>query len=424
VSVDPAPGPNGTYDQGTSVTLTANPQPNWHFVEWLGDVTGTDNPVTFSLDSNMAVTASFASDFKQFTLNLDVQGMGSVSVDPEPILGTYDTATVVHLNAVPALGWKFDGYSGDLTSTSAMDSVVMDADKNITATFSEINYGSGALEIDSTWDLYDAVMTANNNSSIDTLVLTTPGVYTSMHTEDVAVTAPLTIMAKPGLSEKPVITNSDPEKSNIDIFRVFEDFTLIGVKIDGGHPKSHGMKYAVRLSNYTDGDTVRFGVNQIFENVDFINMYQDKDPNKDGHAFKIDRNVRAGLVKFENCTFNGTGYEAIRISDTEKWATDRPLDTLIVRNCTFTNIDAEGIRYYSDPVDDTPDAPVIIEHCTFDHTATRVMYLKNSGGAIVRDIIISNSIPSGHGRDDDLMDAQGTAVFPSYVSHIDTFNVK
>ncbi|GJQ62392.1 MAG: hypothetical protein SCALA702_14450 [Melioribacteraceae bacterium] len=425
VAVDPAPGPLGTYDQGTEITLTATAQPDWHFVEWLGDVTGTDNPVTFTLDSNMVVTGSFASDFTQYTLTLDKTGLGEVYVDPQPILGTYDSNAVEHLNAVAAQGWQFDGFTGDLTSTSAIDSVLMDGDKSIMATFSEIQFGAGALEIEDTYDLYDAVMLANNNSIVDTLVLVTSGgLYTTQNTADVAVTKPLVIMAKPGLDEKPIITNSDSEASNLDIFRVFEDFKVEGVVFDGGHEMSHGMKYAVRLSNYTDGDTVRHGANQIFINCDFLNMYEAKDPSKDGHIFKIDKDVRAGKVMFEGCTVNGTGYEAIRISDTEKWPTDRALDTLIVRNCTFTNCDAEAIRYYSDPVDDTPDAPLFIQHVTFDHTATRVMYLKNSGGAVVENIIISNSISSGHGRDDDLMDAQGTSMFMSYVNHVDTFNVK
>lgn len=423
VAVDPLPGATGTYDQGTEVTVTATPYTNWHFVEWFGDAASTNNPFTFAVDSNMTVTGSFASDFKQFSLNVDVTGKGEVSVNPLPILGTYDTNTVVVLSAAPVPGWQFDGFTGDLSSTSLVDSVTMDADKNIAAKFSEIQFGSSALEIDSTWDLYDAVMTANNNSIVDTLVLTTPGVYTSHNTADVAVLAPLTIMAKPGLEAKPVITNSDPEQSNLDIFRVYEDFTLIGVVVDGGNEQTHGMKYGIRLSNNSNGDTVRYGANQTFKDIDFLNLFEAKDIAKDGHAFKIDTQVRAGAVKFDGCTFNGTGYEAIRISDTEKWPTDRPLDTLIVRNCTFTNIDAEGIRYYSDPVDDTPDAPVIIEHCTFDNSATRVIYLKNSGGAIVKDLIISNSRLSNHGRDGDLLDAQGTMVYPSYVSHIDTFNV-
>lgn len=424
VELNPEPV-DGVYEQGTSVTITAVPQTNWKFVEWLGDVTGMVNPVTFAVDSNMQVTASFASVFTQFTLNVETSGLGSVTQNPAPILGTYDTSKVVVLTAFPAQGWQFSGWSGDLIGTGNPDSVTMDSDKNVIAAFTELTFERRALEIDTTWDLYDAVQFANNNSFIDSLILiTSGGLYTSRNTEDVAVTAPLTIVAAPGLAEKPIITNSDPEASNLDVFRVFDDFTIVGVVMDGGHEKSHGMKYGIRLSHYTGSDSVKNGANIIIMDCDFKDFFEAKDPNKDGHAFKIDVGVLAGTVRIENSTFANFGYEAIRISDTEKWLTDRALDSLIVKNCTFTNIDAECVRYYSDLDPATPDAPVVIEHITVNNSATRVFYLKNSGGAIVRDVIVANSRMSNHGRDDDLMDAQGNGDFLSYTSHIDTFNVR
>jgi uncharacterized repeat protein (TIGR02543 family) len=427
VVANPEPGEDGTYDEGETVELTAVPAVDWAFVEWLGDVPSTDNPVTFTVDSNMTVTASFLSTLTQFSLNTTIVGNGEVLFSPEPVIDTYDTNTVVQVTAVPALGWLFDGWTGDLTSASLVDTVTMDSDKNITATFTEEQVAEGILEIDDSWDLMDAVDYANNNSTVHTLKLTTSGgLYTTLRSGTVQVWAPLSIVAADSLAEKPIISNTNPDgtQGTIDILRVYDDITLKDVIIDGSTTYSAGMKYGVRYSNSTAPDTVRWGANAIFMNVDFRHLYDDANPLGDGHAFKLDKEMILGMVKFENCTFNDIGYEAIRISDTEKWVTDRCLDTLIVRNCTFTNIDAEGIRYYSDLDAATPDAPLIIEHLTFENSATRTMYLKNSGGAIVRDIIIANSRQSGHGRDGDLMDAQGNTNVPSYVSYIDTFNVK
>ena len=423
VNLNPQPV-NGTYNQGTLVTLTAVPQNNWQFVEWLGDTASTVNPITVAADSNMNVTASFQSVFPQVTLTVNVNGLGEVAQDPAPILGTYDVNTWVTLNATAALGWQFSDWSGDLVSTNNPDSIYLDADKTINANFTEIMVAGGAMEIDTTWDLRDAVEFANNNSQVDTLVLTVSGgLYTSTSPSDVAVTAPLVVMAKPGLAQKPVITNSDVEGSNLDVFRVFDDFALYDVELDGGNARSHGMKYAVRLANYSDGDTVKTGTNITLKNCYFHDFFELKNPLSDGHGLRFDKNVVAGVVKIDNCIFSDFGYEAIRLSETEKWPTDRCLDSLIIRNTTFTNIDAECVRYYSDLDSMTQDAPVILEHLTIDSSATRVFYLKNSGGAVVRDIIISNSRMSGHGRDTDLMDAQGNNGRPSFVSDIDTFNV-
>jgi hypothetical protein len=44
---------------GDSVTLTASPQPGFAFAHWTGDANGTDNPLSVTLDSDLAVGAVF-----------------------------------------------------------------------------------------------------------------------------------------------------------------------------------------------------------------------------------------------------------------------------------------------------------------------------------------------------------------------------
>jgi hypothetical protein len=414
-----------TYAVGTEVTITAvSDSTTWAFVEWSGALSGSENPKTFKVDSAMDVTANFASTLTQFMLTFDVVGQGSIDASPEPVIDTYDTATVVELTAMPALGWEFTGWGDPLGGNTNPDTVQMDSNITLTVNFAEIMLAGGTLKIDTTWDLRDALEFANNNSQVDTIMLiTSGGLYKTVSNSDMTVMKPLVVLAEPGLAEKPVIINAAADKSGDDIFRIFDDFTLMGVVLDGGHEMSHGPKYGIRLAN-NSSDTVKAGTDITVKDVDFYNFFQGKSLTADGHAFNIQTNIKAGNIHFEDCLFDGTGYEALRISDTEKWPTDGALESLTVRNCTFTNIDAECVRYYSDLDAATPDAPVLLEHLTIDNSATRVFYLKNSGGAIVRDIIISNSRTSGHGRDSDLMDAQGNTDIPSFVSHIDTFHVR
>ena len=56
----------------------------------------------------------------------------------DPAGGIYDENTVVTLTATPASGFEFSGWSGDLSGELNPAVVIMDADKNVTATFIEL----------------------------------------------------------------------------------------------------------------------------------------------------------------------------------------------------------------------------------------------------------------------------------------------
>jgi vibriolysin len=134
ITLDPA---GGTYCEGTVVTLTAAPDAGWQFDNWSGDLSGTANPTTITMDSNKSVTANFSQlPVPDYTLTVTTVGQGSVTLDPPG--GTYPEGTVVTLTATPDSGWQFDNWSGDLTGTANPATITMDADKNVTANFSEI----------------------------------------------------------------------------------------------------------------------------------------------------------------------------------------------------------------------------------------------------------------------------------------------
>ena len=49
----------GTYYAGTVVQLTAVPDSGWSFSGWSGDLSGTTNPTTITMNGNKTVTANF-----------------------------------------------------------------------------------------------------------------------------------------------------------------------------------------------------------------------------------------------------------------------------------------------------------------------------------------------------------------------------
>ncbi len=75
-----------------------------------------------------------------FDLTINVVGNGSIEANGVAYTETiaYAEGTTVNLEAMADSGWLFDGWSGDLESTEEAASITMDADKTITATFSEI----------------------------------------------------------------------------------------------------------------------------------------------------------------------------------------------------------------------------------------------------------------------------------------------
>ena len=123
-----------TYLYGDGVTLTALADAGWTFAGWTGDLTGDTNPDTITMDGNKVVTATFTKD--EYTLDVDVVGQGAVTKDPDQ--GTYAYGDVVTLTAVADPDWMFTGWSGDLTGDTNPDTVTMDGNKVVTATFEEI----------------------------------------------------------------------------------------------------------------------------------------------------------------------------------------------------------------------------------------------------------------------------------------------
>ncbi len=87
------------------------------------------------------------------TLTLHLAGSGVIT--PDVGAHSYLSGTLVDLSAAPADGWQFDGWSGDLTGADNPAALMMDAHKEVTATFSALTYtlavdiaGNGAVTRD------------------------------------------------------------------------------------------------------------------------------------------------------------------------------------------------------------------------------------------------------------------------------------
>jgi len=127
VQLDP---PGGTYLDGSVVTLTALPDPGFVFADWNGELAGRDTPSTLVVDADRALSASFV---PQRRLAVTPVSGGQVRLDPPG--GVYGEGSLVTLTALPDPGLAFAGWSGDLSGTSNPASLLMDADKQVSASF-------------------------------------------------------------------------------------------------------------------------------------------------------------------------------------------------------------------------------------------------------------------------------------------------
>ncbi len=80
-------------------------------------------------------TVTVAEDLYELSVTIEGTGSGTVTLSPEG--GAYEAGTEVTLTATPGSESQFDGWTGDIESTSSTVSIIMNSDKRVTATFSK-----------------------------------------------------------------------------------------------------------------------------------------------------------------------------------------------------------------------------------------------------------------------------------------------
>lgn len=131
--------PGGSYNEGSSVTITASPNSEYLFENWSNG--STQNPLTITVNQNISLTANFVK--RKYPLTINIQGEGTVreeivssakSSDPTE----YNSGTTVRLTAVPSGEWNvFDSWTGDINDENSIIEFIIDEPKEITVNFEE-----------------------------------------------------------------------------------------------------------------------------------------------------------------------------------------------------------------------------------------------------------------------------------------------
>jgi len=133
----------GRYLPGTEVTLTAVPEEGYRLARWEGDLVGTTNPATITMDADRHVKAVFRTA-RTYSLAIQIVGRGGVSVWPpaEEHLGVFvfEDGTQVQLTADPWEGYEFRRWEGAVTGTDNPAQITLAGDELslvVTAVFAE-----------------------------------------------------------------------------------------------------------------------------------------------------------------------------------------------------------------------------------------------------------------------------------------------
>lgn len=158
-------GDNQRHDRGTRVTIVINLLRNVrvqigsvsYLLRWVipvlaigvallvilprtggnkGGGGGTTPPPTGGAGSTVVSSEkTIIEDWGYRRLTVLRNGEGSVLQSPPSNDGVYQRGVYVTLDAQPSTGWEFHGWTGAVTSASPQVSVLVDADKTVSATF-------------------------------------------------------------------------------------------------------------------------------------------------------------------------------------------------------------------------------------------------------------------------------------------------
>jgi hypothetical protein len=146
---------NSQVLEGSDVLFTANPFAGFRVSEWTVNNTvvpeNTSNTLLMAnLQSDIDVAVSFSA-IPQYTATITIVGNGSVHVNGALLTGpiTVYEGTELNLEAAAATNWAFEGWTGDYVSANATETIVVNSNMNITATFSDqtvyhsVNFAAG-----------------------------------------------------------------------------------------------------------------------------------------------------------------------------------------------------------------------------------------------------------------------------------------
>jgi uncharacterized repeat protein (TIGR02543 family) len=123
---------NGVFSDGSTAIVTATPSTGYGFIGWTGEETGTNNPLSVTVTTNIQVTGNFA---PTGTLTLIVVTNGDGTVSPNENGKTIIAGHTYSLKANPKTGNLFSNWTGTITTNKNPLALKMESSMVVQANF-------------------------------------------------------------------------------------------------------------------------------------------------------------------------------------------------------------------------------------------------------------------------------------------------
>ena len=138
--------PYSSYLGAFNVNLTTTMQTfTKTFTMTTTDASAMSNVRWYLDDVSIVEGSSTTPPPSEYSLNITTSGSGTVAKSPNQT--SYTSGTQVTLTATPSAGYQFSGWSGSISGTTNPATITMDANKSVTATFTQIQNTNYTLSV-------------------------------------------------------------------------------------------------------------------------------------------------------------------------------------------------------------------------------------------------------------------------------------
>ena len=227
--------------------------------------------------------------------------------------------------------------------------------------------------------LFEAI---KNSAPGDIIELEEAGEY--LMTKSISFSHPITVQAKEGLTEKPLLLFERTTLFNIENGG---SLSLKGIEVSGRESDDKPGNAVIRTSKYSMVHNYKLKIRDC--------VFKDLDVNHSFEVLKIFKNTFAESIIIEDSRFENISGSVLAMDKESDDIGIYNVENVEVRNSLFKDVGGAAINLYRGGRDESTFGPILrVDHCVFDEVGKDKRNATDASVAIhgVQDALIENSI--------------------------------